>query len=308
LFLRIVVIAGFVAMGLWLVVQRTRKHELRWRHVMKVAVPAAALGVLGAISDAPLVLRNYDTAIPIETFRAVVIAGMAISALGLFLGLACCVALLLAVRPDSLAALKPAHRRAGLADSLIALAVALALATLTSRGAWLLIDRFHAHAILSASNPDYFAAISPAVSVVASGCGGALFALTFLALAWYAADSVFRNRWIALVVSLVAAAAFVPGQVHTPAEFALHYCILLATAGAVFLFASGFARGNALAYLLAAVTLALGRRGLNLLEQPYSGLRSQGWGVLFLVVLVFVWAVKPALAGTRRKNDSVIGA
>ena len=307
LFLRIVVIAGFVAMGLWLIVRHTRKHELRWKLVMKVAMPVAALGVLGAISDAPLVLRNYDTAVPIETFRAVVIAGMAISALGLFLGLACCVGVLLAVRPDSLAALQPAHRRAVLADSLTALGVALALAILTSRGAWWLIDRFHAHAVLSVGNPDHFAAISPAVSVVAAGCGGALFALAFLALAWYAADSVFRNRWAAVLAALAAVAAFVPGQVHTAAEFVLHYGILLSTAGAVLLFAAGFARGNTLAYLLAATTLAVGRRGLSLIEQPYGGLRLQGWAVLVLIVLIFGWAVKPVFTSQHRGSNGVSG-
>jgi hypothetical protein len=213
---------------------------------------------------------------------------------------------LLALRPDSVAALKPTHRRTGLADSLIALAVALALATLTSRGAWLLIDHFHAHAILSASSLDYFAAISPAVSVVASGCGGALFALTFLALAWYAADSLFQNRWIALMVSVPAAAAFVPGQVHTAAEFALHYGILLATAGAVFLFAGGFARGNTPAYLLSAIILALGRRALTLLDQPYSGLQLQGWVVLVLIVVILAWAVKPAFTSRPPGSEGAI--
>jgi membrane protease YdiL (CAAX protease family) len=307
LFLRIVVIAGLVAMGLWLMVRRTRKHELRWKDVMRVAVPVAVLGVLGAISDAPLVLRNYDTAIPIETFRAVVIAGMAISALGLFLGLACCAGVLLAALPDSLAALKSAHRRTAFADSLIALAVALALANLTSRGAWWLIDHFHVHALLSASSPDSFAAISPALSAVAAGCEGAVFALTFLALVWYAAVSVFRNRWIAVVAAFAATAAFVPGQVHTAAEFALHYGILLATAGAVFLFASTFARGNSLAYVLAAVTLALGRRGLTLLEQRYSGLRLQGGAVLFLVALILIWAMIP-LWQPHSKGENIIEA
>ena len=299
LFLRIVFIAGAVGLSLWLIVQRTRKRELRWGNIMRVAVPVAALGLLGAISDAPLALRNYDTAMPLETFRAVMIAGIVIGALGLFLGMACCAGLLFAVRPESLAALKPAHRRAVLADSLIALAVAAALATLLSQCEWFVIDRFHAQAVLSAGSPDIFGTISPAVSATAGAFESAIFELALLAFIGYAAGLLARRRWQTGVLALAGIAAFVPSQVHTAAEFALHYAILLATAGAIWLFVRGFAGGNALAYLLAVLTLGLGRRALMLLEQPYDGFRTQGWLVLVLLVMIVGWVVKPALSSAR---------
>jgi len=290
LLLRIIFIAGAVTLSLWLIVQRTRHRELRWGNIIKIAAPVSVLGLLGAISEAPLFLRNYDTAMPLETFRAVMIAGIVIGALGLFLGLACAAGLLFAVRPDSLAALKPAHRRAVLVDSLIALAVAAGLAALISQCDWWLIDRFHAQAVLSAGSVDIFGILSPAVSAASGACEEALFELGLLALIGYAIGWLGRRPWQIAVVALAGIAAFVPSQVHTAGEFALHYATLLVAAGAVWLFVRGFAGGNVLAYLLAVLVLAFGRRALMLLEQPYNGLRLQGWAVVFLLVLILVWA------------------
>jgi len=295
LFLRIIFIAGAVTLSLWLIVQRTRKGELRWGNIMKLTALVSALGLLSAISEAPLFLRNYDTAMPLETFRAVMIAGIVIGVLGLFLGLACCAGLLFAVRPDSLAVLKAAHRRTVLVDSLIALAVAVGLAVLISQCEWLLIDRFHAEAVLSAGNPDVFGSMSPAVSAAAGAFEEALIELSALALIGYAAGWLGRRRWLIAVAALAAIAAFVPSQVHTAGEFALHYAMLLAVAGAVWVFVRGFAGGNALAYLLTVLALGLGRRALMLLEQPYGGFRVQGWAVLFLLALILVWAIRPTL-------------
>jgi hypothetical protein len=206
---------------------------------------------------------------------------------------------LFAARPDSLAALKPAHRRAVLADSLIALAVAVGLAALISQCEWFLIDRFHAEAVLSASNPDIFGSMWPAVSAAAVAFEGALFELALLALLGYLAAWLGRRRWIIAVVVLGAIGAFVPLQVHTAAEFWLHYSILLAVAGAVWLFVRGFAGENALAYLLAVLALGFGHRALTLVDQPYGGLRVQGWAVLLLLGLILAWAIRPALSSAR---------
>ena len=302
LFLRILLMAVAVLIALWLMVQRTRKHELRWRTVLKAAAPVAALGVLGAISEFPLAFRNYDTAIPIETFRAAMVAGLAIAALGLFLWMACCAAVLLVVRPDSLAALKPAHRRAALADSLIALAVAVALATLIQRIGWFLLDRFHAQAVLSVSGRDSFAAIFPAISAVAGAFQEAISGLAVLALVCYAAGPAIRRPWT-IPLAILAAAGLVPSEAHTPGEFALHYTLVLATTGALLLFAGVFGRRNALAYLLAALTLKLGSRALGLLEQPNDYLHLQGWLVLVVLGVILVWAVRPVISGSRRQID-----
>jgi len=124
--------------------------------------------------------------------------------------------------------------------------------------------------------------------------------LSLLALLGYAAGLVNRHRWLTAVAALAAIAGFVPSQVHTPAEFSLHYAILLPAAGALWLFVRGFARANALAYLLSTLTLGLGHRALVLLEQPYGGLRLQGWAVLFLLALILGWAVRPVLSSSSR--------
>jgi hypothetical protein len=244
-------------------------------------------------------LRGYDTAIPFETFQATMIAGLVMSAVGVFLGLSCCMALLLAVQPDCLDALRSARRRVGLADSLVALVVAMALAALAGRLEWLAIDRFHAHAIVSASQPPGLGTWFPALGVAAGAFGGMLTRLAVLALVCHVAARMLRSWWKVIAVGLAGVAAFVPREVRTLSEFGLHYCILLTMAAAAWIFIRWFARGNVLAYLLAAATLSLGGRAMALLGQPNAALHLQGWSVLAALAAVLAWAVWPALARGR---------
>ena len=44
-------------------------------------------------------MRAYDTAIPLETFRAVMATGIVIAGLGLFLAMACAAGVLLSLYP-----------------------------------------------------------------------------------------------------------------------------------------------------------------------------------------------------------------
>jgi hypothetical protein len=76
-------------------------------------------------------------------------------------------------------------------------------------------------------------------------------------------------------------------------------------AGAYWVFIRWFALGNVLAYLLAALTLALGSKALALVEQPNGALQGQGWVVLAVLAAVLAWSVKPSLARSRGDSGGV---
>jgi len=306
--LKILCSAAVVVIALWLIIQVTRRRELRWGVVVKATLPFAVLAMLGSIVEAPLMLRNYSTAIPFETFQATMIAGLVMGAVGIFLGLSCCTAVLLTLHPDCLDALRPARRRVALADSLIALVVAVALAGFGGHLEWLLIDRFHAHAIVSVSEPEGLGTMFPALALAAGAIAGVLARLALLALVCRLAGQMIKSRWKVVALGLAAVAAFIPGEARTAAEFGLHYCILLALAGAYWIFIRWFARGNLLAYLLAAFTLALGSRGLALVEQPNGALQVQGWALLALLAAIVAWTVRPALARSREGDSPAVSA
>lgn len=297
LVLRIAVLAGLVLLGLWLLVAHTRKRQLRWRAALLAAAPVALVGVAGSLVSLPMAMQGYDTAVPLETFRAVLAAGVVIAGLGLFLGAACAAGVLLSLYPGAAVALKRASRRAAGLDALLAAAAAIGLALAAGQIGWLLKNRFHAQAIFSPSAPEALGSLAPAFSAVAGAVQETLFGLAVLALALWAARKL-PNRTALAAALVVLPAAFVPGSVHTPGEFALHYAILLAGAAAALAFI-WFARGNLLAYGVAVWAGALARRALDLWSQP--AYRLHGWVALAVLAATLLWVALPAFTSGRKE-------
>jgi membrane protease YdiL (CAAX protease family) len=299
LVLRIAVIAGLLVLGVWVLIERTRKHALGWRTALWVALPLAGIALAGMALQFPLLFSQYDTAIPLQSFEVVMITGLAISALALFIALAAGVALILALRPEAPAARRRAGRRLLGVDALCAAGLAVALAAALDRLRWMLIDRFHAEALLSAGPRTMFGTASPAALGIAGACQETLFWLALLVLIAHAAALLRGRAWAVPLAVVAGAAGFVPSTAHTPGEFFLYFGILLAYIAAAFVFVRYFARGNYLAYLLTVWTLALAGRAADLVTQPSGALRFQGGALLAVLLGTLLWAVAPALA--RRK-------
>jgi len=109
------------------------------------------------------------------------------------------------------------------------------------------------------------------------------------------------RRWpgVPILAALAAAAALVPSTAHTAGEFFLYFGIGLVNLAAGVLFAACFARGNYLAYLLAAWTLALGEKAAALFGQPDLALKIQGVALVALLLASLLWAAAPALVRRR---------
>jgi len=299
LVLRIAVSASLLVVGLWLLIDRTRKQALRWKPALWVAVPLAAATVAGMVMNFPLLFTQYPTTFPIESFEITLAVGMLIAALGLFLALACGAALILSLDPDALAVLRASDRKMRALDAVFCAALAAVLVLALARLHWLLIDRFHPDALLSTGARTLFATLSPAVSAIASACQQLLFSLALLALLVFIVQYLRRWPGAAILAGLLAAAAFVPGATHSEGEFFLYYGIQLLDLAAAVLFVKYIARENHLAYLLVAWTLPLLTAIADLLSQPNSALHVEAGVLIGVLLATLVWALVPVFSRAR---------
>ncbi len=300
LVLRIVVSAGLLVLGIWLLIDRTRQRTLRWGPALRAALPLGAITLAGMLLAFPILFSQYPTTFSLESFEATLGVGLFIGALAMFIAIACGVALILALEPDALAVFRKANRKLLGMDALFATCAAAVLAVALGRVRWLLIDRFHPQALLSADARTAFATLSPAASGIASACQETVFWLALLVLIAYLFGYVERWPGAAVLAGIVAVAGFVPGTVHTVGEFLLYYGIRLIYLAAAVLFVKYILRRNYLAYLLAAWTLSLLDKGTDLLAQPAAPLRVQGGILIALLGATLIWAT----AGSLRTRDS----
>ncbi|SPF53302.1 Abortive infection protein [Candidatus Sulfopaludibacter sp. SbA4] len=292
---RIAAIAGVVVFGILLLVQNIRKGMVRWGTVIRIAVPAALLAALGPLLSMRLLLQNYNTAIPLETYQAMMYVVVLMSAVFAFLVLGAAVALLTSFYPESVAALRAANRRLLAWDAIVALLGAAGLVLFLRQVEAALLDRFHAFALFSIGSPDLIVSAAPAVAAVA----GAIRTTIVDAAVLGALALVLRKLakpWIAIPLALVAAFTLLPGDAHTPGEFALYYGLALAAVAAAALFCQRFARANYLAYVLVLWALSLRGPLVELFGNPIPALQVQGWIVAGALAASVVWMVLPAVS------------
>jgi membrane protease YdiL (CAAX protease family) len=290
LLLRIAVSASLLVLGIWLLVERTRQRTLRWGQALWAALPLGAIALAGMFLTFPLLFSQYPTTFSLESFEATLGVGLFIGALALFIAIACGIAVILALEPDALAVFRKANRKLLGMDALFAAGLAAVLVAALGRMRWLLIDRFHPQALLSADARTAFATLSPAASGIASACQETLFWLALVAVVAHLVRYLKRWPGAAVLAGLVAAAGFVPGTVHTGGEFLLYYAIRLIYLAAAVLFVKYIVRRNYLAYLLIAWTLSLLDKGADLLSQPAAPLRLQGGILIALLGATLIWA------------------
>ena len=283
--------------ALYLLIQHTRQGRLRWRQALGVGLAPAALGVVSLAWGYPLLMQSYDTAVPLGTFQAMMAVGLGMAWIGMFLMLVCAAAVVLAVRPQGREVLALENRRRWGRDALVAAALALALMLAFGHLRGLVLNRFHAQALLSTGVPSDFAMTTPAVPALAGTLGGTLLGVGLLALGVFLVETLGKRRWLLVPLGVLAVAARVPGEVHTGGELALSYGLSLVGAAGLVAWVVWFARGNYLAYVLAFWVWAVAGQAESFLVQPAAELRRQGWIVVVVGVAGALWA---GLAGRRK--------
>lgn len=303
--LRIAVIAVGIVRGVWMTIGNIRRGAVRWGLVVRLAAPAALLMALSGLLSFDVIVQNYRTEIPFDTFLAVGYLTILMSVIFAFLMFGGAAALLTSFFPDCAAAFRRANRRVLGADAAFALAAAIGLGLGLGHLMALLNARFPALALFSISAPELLASAAPAVSAVADAVRSVLMGAAVLGVFVLIAQRL-PHRWMSAGLGLLAAFALLPMDVHTPAEFAFHYGFACLALGCAALFCLRIARGNYLAYALVLWAMALRGPLAELFGNGNVALDVQGWIVAAVLVVGVVWTVWPA-AG-RKADERLMSA
>jgi hypothetical protein len=279
---------------MWILIQGTRQGIVRWRAAIHLALPATLLFPVAPLLSVGLMLKNYRTGVPLETFQAMTYVILAMSAIFGFLLMGAAAALVVTFYPDALPALRRGNRAAMAFDALAALLAATGIGLALHQFAGLLVDRFHAQAVLSIASPDIIVSTAPAVAALANAVRGMLTDAALLGLLALLALQL-TKPWMRYAAVLLALCATLPSEVRTPGEWILNYTISLATAAAGIAFCRFFARRNYLTYALVLWLMALRAPMMQLLGTGNSALQMQAWLIAAIMAATLAWAVAPAL-------------
>ena len=164
--LRIGMIAAGMVYALWLLIQATRKGLVRWGGAIRLAVPATLLFALAWLLSFELMMKGYNTAIPLETYQAVLYMTLLMSVIFMFLMLGAAAALIALFYPESVGALRAANRGLLGLDAGAALLAAAGLAILLNQHDAMLMDHYHAQALFAIGSPDLIVSRAPALAAV----------------------------------------------------------------------------------------------------------------------------------------------
>jgi hypothetical protein len=296
--LKIVVISGILVWGLGILLRNVRRGLVPWRLVLRIAALTTTAMAIGELLSLRLIFKQYPTTIPLVTFEATAAIGIGVSVIFGFLALAAAVALLASCYPASLQIFERKARRILGFDALAALAAVSGIVLLWRTLEALLGARFHALDALSVSTPSLIDSSSPLVAALAR----AVESVPAMAAAGAAAVLVakrLKRPWLMFLLGLLVAAAMMPGDVRTPAEFAFGYggavlAVALPVAACLL-----FARDNYLAYALILWTASLWESIADLFANPMRPLQVQGGIVGAVLVLSLIWAAAPGFQRER---------
>ena len=290
--LRFGALSGLVVGAILLLIRNIRKGLVRWKRVIFLSIPIAVLTAVGPLLSMRLMLQNYQTAIPLETFQAVMYMVVLMSVVFGFLVVAAAAALLDSFYPDSLAALRAASRRLLSRDAIFILLAAVGLALLTREARGALMARFHAHALFSFGPPTILVSAGPAIAAICDAIRSVLVygaLLGALALIW----NRLSKPWMKALVFLSFGVLGLPLDIRTPAEFALHFGTALLGVAAAAAFCFWFAKRNYLAYAVTLLLWSLAGAIVELASNPNPRYQFQSWILIAVAAAAVLWALFP---------------
>ena len=298
--LRIAGISAIVILAILLLVGHIRHGDVPWRTASVIAAPAALLLGLATLLSQRLILENYPTAYPLETFRAISYITVAMTVIFGFVLLGAAAALVFSAYPESLDFFRTHTRRAMSVDALCALFAAAGLALCLHKLNELALQRFHAQALYGFGSPDLIISAQPAIAALAGAVRTVLMTAALLATLALVRER-FRKPWVLALMISGGAIIGLP-SVHTGAELALHFGLGVAVTASAAAFCLWFARGNYLGYYLVLWAWALRGPISELFGNPLPALRVDRWILSIAMAALLLWAIYPIAVRIREGN------
>jgi membrane protease YdiL (CAAX protease family) len=291
----------YVTLGLLAVILFLRQlrseaaRAIPWRRLARWALWGLAGFVLVfALSNRiPTAMQQYPTSIPFKSFVGTLVIGAILGAafyfgvFALLFGLAWyyCSRAFGEERLPSWTGMPAAYYRDALWIGLGGAAAFLGLSRLLEFGGrfWLTV-----HRTLPAAFGTNFDAFQPAAGILGTTLIRGLLVVGLLALCAGFLAAEFRSRWLRILVFLLVSASFV-GSWGSLADFAKQCIGIVIFLGVLVLGMQRIARFNVLGWFLVVAVMTLLGGAVDLLGQPDSFYRMQGYGVLLLLVALLAW-------------------
>jgi len=266
--------------------------QVPWRRLGQLSILMLLSGIVLYVGRASQLLMNYTTAWPLTTFYIILfitmifITALYMAGTTLLLGLSWFF-LERAFGPGRIPSwrgMRGSDFRDAFFVALFGSATVIGLNRLPA-----LFARWHLlrHS-LGTGVPENLDALSPALGGIASAIAAAFFWVGLLGLAAGLITGYIRPAWMRAAL-LVLYAALVSTNVATPGTF-LHDAIFhLLTAVAIWYGVTRVVRFNVLGYFLLAAMTALVPTAIELLEQPNSYLRANGYAVAAAAIALLSW-------------------
>ncbi len=277
--------------GVVLLVIKIRSGQMPWRPAAMVGALIAALLILSELNQWPVLNRQYDTSIPLATFRLYIAVGLIV--VPLLAGLLCWLlaGLAASLYPEAWQLLRGSARRVWRRDAVTCMVLVLAAAAGLNKLEALFASRFHAFAPVDIEVfPDLFNTALPGAGFFLRALMGSIVFIAGLGLAIYIIRLGCTKRawwlWVGIPLALVALG---PAGAHSVREFFAGWVMSFVplAVGAAIVF--WFFRNNLLAYLGAAFCLQMAQPLVSLFSQQADFYRSNGLLLAALALLFLAW-------------------
>jgi membrane protease YdiL (CAAX protease family) len=288
-----------VGAALIVLIRQVRAGQLPWRQSLKVGIFLAAITLLSQLNQAPLYYREYDTSIPLTTFKlnvavSLVVVPLVVGLLGWLLA-----GIVSSLYPDFWKVMRGTARKMWRRDAAVAALVSVAVGAGLSRVESLFVSLFHAYAPVSIDLfSDTLNTYLPALGFFLHAFGWALFYALIVGLVIYVVRFGWARRawWLWLAALLVFVSLGSPSA-HSVAEYAAGWILRFLPLAAGIAVVVLFFRDNVLAYIAAAFCLEVAEPIVQLLSQPAAFYRMNGILLAVLTMLTLAWLLLPRAEG-----------
>lgn len=263
-----------------------------WRWLVKFSTVVLLAALVVYLNRVPLLLVSYPTTTPLIAFYVILfismlfVVGLYLAGAVLLLGLAW----FFLERAFGARCIPPwrgmnrAYFRDAFCLALFGSAALMGLDRLPALFAhWPLLRH-----LLGSSVPGNLDGLNPAAGAVASSITGAFLLVGLLGLAAGLIAVWIRPAWMRAAL-LVLYAVFTATNVASTGAFFREAAFQLAFAAAIWYTVTRIARFNVLGYFLFAALIALLPGAVELLEQPNSYFRANGFAVLLVALVLLAW-------------------
>lgn len=289
--LLIVLIAGVVIHGLWLLVRRVRNEGIVWAPLIKIAAIGAAFFSLDFLNGLSVVERAYDTRFTLSIFTITQILSFVLGSLGIGLMIVAALGLATSLYPDWPARLRAARRVPEFRDAVVGVALVL-----VAREAWQHL-RGYVESRFIASDPSLGFGLPsgldqylPFWSSLSNGVVGAISVPIVAGLVLYYSRVVIKKRLYAVVAGLGVGLIMSGGNAVHFDEFLFELLTFVTSIGFVVAAIVLILRNNLLAYVLLGFASVLSAiKSLGALSAPAYQLQASILLLLALVVVFCLW-------------------